>query len=212
MTTLQQKAVKEQLQERGINDPRVLQAFRDVPRDAFLPKDKKDQAWHDGPVSIGYNSTISQPFIVGFMTQLLELKGSEKVLEIGTGSGYQAAVLGKLAKRVYSIDIVPELTAMAKDTAKDIGLKNVLFLSGDGSAGYPDEAPYDAIIVTAASPKIPEPLIAQLKVGGRMVIPVSDNLDMQNLELVIRREKDVEIHPLDPVRFVPLLGRYAWRT
>lgn len=206
-----EQAIKDQLISRGIINPKVLQAFRDIPRDEFLPQGKKDQAWFDGPVAIGHDSTISQPYVVALMTQLLDLKGTEKILEVGTGSGYQAAILSKLAQKVYSIDIKPELTADAKDLAKKLGLGNVLFLSGDGSAGYPEGAPYDAIVVTAGSPKIPQPLIAQLKLGGKMVIPVGSQ-DAQNLLLVVRREKDIETHSADSVRFVPLLGRYAWRT
>lgn len=207
----QEQAIKEQLTSRGIVHPKVIQAFRDVPREAFVPDDKKDLAWHDGPVEIGHGSTISQPYIVGLMTQLLELKGEEKVLEVGTGSGYQAAILSKLAKKVYTIDISPELTAEAKDRLKDLGFENVLLLSGDGSAGYPESAPYDAIIVTAGSPKIPPPLIAQLKIGGRLVIPVGDEAS-QMILVVTRRAKDIETRILEPVRFVPLVGRYAWRT
>lgn len=191
--------------------PKVIQAFRDVPREAFLPDDKKDQAWHDGPVEIGHHSTISQPYIVALMTQLLELTGEEKVLEVGTGSGYQAAILSRLAKKVYTIDISPELTAEAKDRLKDLGIGNVLLLSGDGSAGYPEAAPYDAIVVTAGSPKIPPPLIAQLKIGGRLVIPVGDEIS-QMILVATRRAKDIETRILEPVRFVPLVGRYAWRT
>jgi|SRR5581483_3158061 len=209
-TTLEQ-AIKDQLVARGIISPPVLQAFRDIPREEFLPEDKRDQAWFDGPVPIGHDSTISQPYIVALMTQLLDLQGTEKVLEVGTGSGYQAAILSKLAKKVYSIDLKPELTAEAKDRAKKLGLDNVIFLSGDGSAGYPEAAPYDAIVVTAGSPKIPQPLIAQLKLGGKMAIPVGDERS-QNLLLVVRREKDIETHSVDAVRFVPLLGRYAWRA
>lgn len=203
--------IQEQLISRGIVHPKVIQAFRDIPREAFLPNDKQDQAWHDGPVPIGHDSTISQPFIVGLMTQLLELKGYEKVLEIGTGSGYQAAILGRLAQKVYSMDRSPELTAEAKDRFKALGISNVLFLSGDGSAGYPEAAPYDAIVVTAGSPKIPQPLVAQLKLGGRLVIPVGDE-SSQNLLLVIRRAKDIETRSIEAVQFVPLIGRYAWRA
>lgn len=207
----QEQVIKEQLISRGIVHPKVIQAFRDVPREAFLPDDKKDQAWHDGPVEIGHHSTISQPYIVALMTQLLELTGEEKVLEVGTGSGYQAAILSKLAKKVYTIDISPELTAEAKDRLKDLDIGNVLLLSGDGSAGYPEAAPYDAIVVTAGSPKIPPPLIAQLKIGGRLVIPVGDEIS-QMILVATRRAKDIETRILEPVRFVPLVGRYAWRT
>lgn len=207
----QEQAIKDQLISRGIVHPKVIQAFRDVPREAFLPQDKKDQAWYDGPVEIGHNSTVSQPYIVALMTQLLELEGNEKVLEVGTGSGYQAAILSKLAKKVYTIDISPELTAEAKDRLKALGFENVLLLSGDGSAGYPESAPYDAIVVTAGSPKIPPPLIAQLKIGGRLVIPVGDEVS-QMILVATRRAKDIETRILEPVRFVPLVGRYAWRT
>ncbi len=205
-----EQAIKEQLVERGITSPKVIKVFREIPREDFLPKGKESLAWYDGPVEIDHQSTISQPYIVALMTQLLALDGSEKVLEVGTGSGYQAAILSKLAKKIHSIDVKPELTADAKDRAKKLGLENIVFLSGDGSAGYPEAAPYDAIVVTAGSPKIPQPLIAQLKVGGRMVIPIGDELS-QSLQLVTRREKDIEVRVLDQVRFVPLLGRYAWR-
>ncbi|HET7713076.1 MAG TPA: protein-L-isoaspartate(D-aspartate) O-methyltransferase [Patescibacteria group bacterium] len=208
---IQEQAIKEQLIARGIIHPKVIKAFREVSRESFLPEDKKDQAWHDGPVAIGHQSTISQPYVVALMTQLLGLKGNEKVLEVGTGSGYQAAILSKLAKKVYSIDISPELTAEAKDRLKALGFANVLLLSGDGSAGYPEAAPYDAIIVTAGSPKIPPPLIAQLKIGGRLVIPVGDELS-QTILVATRRAKDIETHVTESVRFVPLVGRYAWRT
>lgn len=208
---VQEKAIKEQIIDRGVTTPRVLKALREVSRAEFLPEGKKDLAWFDGPVGIGYNSSISQPYIVALETELLDLRGDEKVLEIGTGSGYQAAILSHLAHKVISIDIVPELTALAKDRLKKLGLKNVQLLSGDGSMGYPAEAPYDAILVTAGSPKIPQSLIAQLKIGGKMVIPVGDELS-QNLLLVVRREKDVETRPIDAVQFVPLVGRYAWRV
>lgn len=207
----QEQAIKDQLISRGIVHPKVIQAFRDVPREAFLPVENKDQAWHDGPVEIGHQSTISQPYVVALMTQLLELTGEEKVLEVGTGSGYQAAIISKLAKKVYTIDISPELTAEAKDRLKDLGIGNVLLLSGDGSAGYPEAAPYDAIVVTAGSPKIPPPLIAQLRIGGRLVIPVGDEVS-QMILVATRRAKDIETRILEPVSFVPLVGRYAWRT
>jgi protein-L-isoaspartate(D-aspartate) O-methyltransferase len=207
----QDQAIQAQLVDRGITSSRVIQAFRDIPRESFIPEDKNHLAWHDGPVEINHTSTISQPYVVALMTQLLDLKGDEQVLEVGTGSGYQAAVLSKLAKKVYSIDIVPELTAEAKDRIKKMGLDNIQFLSGDGSAGYPEAAPFDAIMVTAGSPKIPQPLIAQLKMGGKLVIPVGDEYN-QNLLVVLRREKDVETRPVEAVRFVPLVGRYAWRV
>lgn len=203
--------IKLQIINRGVKSRRVVSAMREVPREDFLPEDKRELAWEDSPVEIGHNSTISQPYIVALMTELLGLKGDEKVLEVGTGSGYQAAVLSKLAKKVISIDIVPELTARAKDIGKRLNLDNVLFLSGDGSAGYPEEAPFDAIIVTAGSPKVPEPLIAQLKVGGKLVIPVGDEYS-QSLLVVRRRVKDIETRATEAVRFVPLLGRYAWRV
>lgn len=203
--------IKLQIINRGVKSRRVVSAMREVPREDFLPEDKRELAWEDSPVEIGHNSTISQPYIVALMTELLGLKGDEKVLEVGTGSGYQAAVLSKLAKKVVSIDIVPELTARAKDIGKRLDLDNVLFLSGDGSAGYPEEAPFDAIIVTAGSPKVPEPLIAQLKVGGKLVIPVGDEYS-QSLLVVRRRAKDIETRATEAVRFVPLLGRYAWRV
>lgn len=206
-----EQAIKDQLISRGIVNPKVLGAFREIPRENFVPEAKKDEAWADRAVAIGHDSTISQPFVAALMTQLLDLQGHEKVLEVGTGSGYQAAILSKLAKKVYSVDIKPELTAEAKDRAKKLGLSNIVFLSSDGSAGYPEGAPYDAIVVTAGSPKIPQPLIAQLKLGGKMAIPVGDE-QSQNLLLVVRREKDIETHSVEAVTFVPLVGRYAWRS
>jgi len=209
--TTARQAIEEQIVCRGITSKKLIKALLEIPREEFVPSDKKQLAWADSPVEIGYNSTISQPYIVALMTELMSLKGHEKVLEVGTGSGYQAAVLSKLAQKVFTIDIVPELTAEAKDRVKKLGLENIILLSGDGSAGYAEAAPYDAIMVTAGSPKIPQALVAQLKLGGKMLIPVGDELN-QNLLLVIRREKDIETRPIDSVRFVPLIGRYAWRV
>ena len=206
----QEVAIKEQIIDRGISTPKLIKALTEIPREDFVPENKKEQTWFDGPLDIGYNSSISAPYLVAKTTDLLGLHGQEKVLEVGTGSGYQAVLLSKLTKMVYSIDIIPELTALAKDRAKKLGIKNVLFLTGDGSMGYPQEAPFDAIVVTAGSPKIPQPLIAQLKVGGKLIIPVGDEFS-QSLLLVKRRVTDIETYPIEAVRFVPLIGRYAWR-
>ena len=206
----QEVAIKEQIIDRGISTPKLIKALTEIPREDFVPENKKEQTWFDGPLDIGYNSSISAPYLVAKTTDLLGLHGQEKVLEVGTGSGYQAVLLSKLTKMVYSIDIIPELTALAKDRAKKLGIKNVLFLTGDGSMGYPQEALFDAIVVTAGSPKIPQPLIAQLRVGGKLIIPVGDEFS-QSLLLVKRRTTDIETHPIEAVRFVPLIGRYAWR-
>ncbi len=201
--------VQEQLVARGIADERVLQAMREVPRHLFVPPSMRDQAYHDRPLSIGYGQTISQPFIVAYMTALLELDGSEKVLEVGTGSGYQAAILSRLADQVISIEWVPELAEVAQERLTKLGYENVTVVVGDGSVGLPDKAPFDAIMLTAASPQVPPPLQQQLADNGRLVAPIGSRYD-QVLIRLWRHGPRWEHETFGPVIFVPLVGRHGW--
>jgi len=197
--------VQVQIRARGVHDKQVLQAMEKVPRHLFVPEDLRDQAYEDGPLPIGYGQTISQPYVVAYMTEQLELDGDEKVLEIGTGSGYQAAILAEIAREVYTIEIIPELGKRAEKTLQELGYKNVHVRIGDGYLGWPEEAPFDAIIVTAAPEKIPQPLIDQLKVGGRMIIPVGE--EYQELVLIKKTPKGIQKERKIPVRFVPMRGK-----
>jgi len=196
--------VSRQLAARDITDPRVLDAMRSVRRHRFVPPEQRDNAYEDRPLPIGYAQTISQPYVVAFMTQAVRLKGGENVLEVGTGSGYQAAVLAKLAKQVYSIEIVEELAARSAATLKAEGYANVTVRHGDGYRGWPKQAPFDVIVVTAAPDHVPQPLVDQLAVGGRLVIPVGDVY--QNVLLVERTKDGTDTRSLLPVRFVPMTG------
>jgi protein-L-isoaspartate(D-aspartate) O-methyltransferase len=199
--------VKNQLMAAGISNAEVLQAMAEVPRHEFVPAGVRPFAYVDGPLPIGHGQTISQPFIVAYMTQALELTKDDTVLEIGTGSGYQAAILGKLAKEVYTIEIVPPLAESSKELLAKLGFQNVHVKLGDGYLGGPEMAPFDAIIVTCAPDHVPEPLVAQLKEGGRLVIPVGEAGGVQ--QLVLLRKKDGKIfreNKLD-VRFVPMTGK-----
>ncbi len=200
--------VREQLIARDITDPRVLAAMRDVPRHRFVDEEWWPQAYRDGPLPIGHDQTISQPYIVALMTQLLELKGDETVLEIGTGSGYQAAVLARLARQVFSIERLADLAKSASQRLADLGVENVEVLVGDGSQGLPDQAPFDAILVAAAAPSAPPPLTAQLAPGGRLVLPIGTR-DGQELERWRRRGDAWHIDRVSPVLFVPLMGRWG---
>ena len=200
-----QQMVEGQLRQRDIRDERVLQAMATVPRHLFVPPAQRSQAYDDGPLPIGQEQTISQPYIVALMTESLRLKGTETVLEIGTGSGYQAAVLSGLAKKVYSIEIIPELAGTARARLAALGYKNVEVIVGDGNLGWPQGSPYDAIIVTAAAPQIPPALIEQLAEGGRMVLPV----EVGNEQHLLRLQKvdgKITQEDLGLVRFVPLVG------
>jgi len=192
----------------GIHDEKVLWAMEQVPRALFVPAGLRGEADEDKPLPIGYGQTISQPFIVAFMSQALRLSGDERVLEVGTGSGYQTALLALLAREVYSIEIVPELAAMAMDTLLGpMRLRNVFLRVGDGRQGWPEKAPFERIIVTAAPTSIPEPLVLQLAPGGRMVIPVGTDPDVQSLRLFQRGDDGLSTSvDLLPVRFVPLTG------
>jgi protein-L-isoaspartate(D-aspartate) O-methyltransferase len=199
-----QRMVEQQLKPRGIKDERLLAAMAMVPREAFVPADERGDAYEDGPLPIGFDQTISQPYIVAFMTEQLRLKPSDRLLEIGTGSGYQAAVLAELVADVYTIEIVEPLAKTAEATLQRLGYKNVHLKIGDGYQGWPEEAPFDAIIVTCAPDKVPEPLVDQLKDGGRMVIPVGERF-AQQLYLLEKKNGQLKESATLPVRFVPML-------
>ena len=195
----------DQIEKRGVRDNDVLHAMRAVPRHEFVPQSVRHQAYEDHPLSIGYGATISQPYIVAAMTELLEISRRHKALEIGTGSGYQAAVLSMLAGNVYSIEIVPELARSAAGKLKELGYKNVLVRQGDGYKGWPEEAPFDRIILTAAPAQVPQALIDQLKPGGKLVAPVGQGYDQ--MLLVIDKNGDGQIRRRNvfPVMFVPMV-------
>jgi protein-L-isoaspartate(D-aspartate) O-methyltransferase len=198
-----ERMVTTQIEARGVRDPRVLAAMRKVPRHLFVPANAQADAHYDGPLPIGHEQTISQPFIVASMSEALELRGNEKVLEIGTGSGYQAAVLAELAAQVYSIEIVQPLAEQSDQLLKKLGYTNITVRHGDGYKGWPEAAPFDAIIVTAAPPEIPQALIDQLKLGGRMVIPVGGG--EQHLLRITKTPQGIQKEHLYPVRFVPMI-------
>jgi protein-L-isoaspartate(D-aspartate) O-methyltransferase len=199
-----ERMVSYHLAARGITDERVLQAMLKVPRHELVPEEVKNYAYADHPLPIGEDQTISQPYIVAFMTMHLQLDGDERVLEIGTGSGYQAAVLAELCDEIFSIEIIPGLARRAKRDLERLGYKNIHLREGDGYRGWPEEAPFDAIIVTAAPDHIPQPLVDQLKIGGRMVLPLGGYF--QQLVLITREEEGVRHTPLSGVRFVPMTG------
>ncbi len=200
-----QQMVRLQLMPRGISEQRVLDAMAKVPREEFIPSESRAASYEDGPLPIGYGQTISQPYIVAFMTEQLRPKPSDRVLEVGTGSGYQAAILAELVSEVYSIEIVEPLAKNAEATLQRLGYKNVHVKFGDGYKGWPETAPFDAIIVTCAPDKVPQPLVDQLKDGGRMVIPVGDRL-AQQLYLLEKKNGQLKQSATLPVRFVPMQG------
>ena len=204
------RMVVEQIEHRGIHDERVLEVFKKVPRHLFVPQEYIREAYEDHPLPIGKGQTISQPYIVALMTEKLNLCGQENVLEIGTGSGYQAAVLSLLAKMVHSVEYVYGLAVGAKAVFKSLGINNVIVHHGDGSLGWPDAAPYDAIMVTAAAPNVPPPLIEQLREGGRLIIPVG-RYWQQELELWTKGKVSIEKKAVLPVAFVPLKGKLGWK-
>jgi protein-L-isoaspartate(D-aspartate) O-methyltransferase len=199
--------VREQIERRGIRDPRVLEAMRRVPREAFIPEALRARAFDDGPLPIGGGQTISQPYIVAFMSEAARIAPAGKVLEVGTGSGYQAAILAALGARVFSIEIRPELADRARRTLHETGYGEVQVRTGDGYRGWPEEAPFDAILVTAAPDAIPDPLLEQLKPGGRLVVPVGTGT--QELLRVTRTASGFDRETLLPVRFVPMTGEAA---
>ena len=201
--------VRNQLEAWGITDPRVLDAMRRVPRELFVPEQEREAAYYDGALPIGEGQTISQPYVVAHMTEVLRLAGREKVLEIGTGSGYQTAVLSLLAAEVYTVERLARLAHEAEGTLARFGAGRVHFRIGDGSLGWPEHAPYDAILVTCAAPAVPQPLVQQLADGGRMIVPVGPR-GYQDLVLVCRQGQDVTEDRLSPVAFVPLIGEHGW--
>jgi protein-L-isoaspartate(D-aspartate) O-methyltransferase len=198
-----QQMVQRQLMTRGIHEERVLAAMAKVPREEFVPADSRVASYEDGPLPIGYGQTISQPYVVAFMTEQLRLKPTDRVLEVGTGSGYQAAILAELVSEVYSIEIVEPLAKSAEATLQRLGCKNVHVKVGDGYKGWPEEGPFDAIIVTCAPDKVPQPLVDQLKDDGRMVIPVGDRF-AQQLYLLEKKNGQLKQSATLPVRFVPM--------
>ena len=200
-----ERMVRETIEARGVRDPRVLRAMRAVPRHRFVPPAHRDRAYADRPVPIGEGQTASQPYIVALMTELAEVQPGEKVLEVGTGSGYQAAVLAEMGARVFTIEILEPLALRARETLRELGYDAVRVRVGDGYRGWPSEAPFDAILVTAAAPRIPEPLLEQLAPGGRLVAPVGGS-GGQELVVVTRTPAGFERRRVIPVRFVPMTG------
>jgi protein-L-isoaspartate(D-aspartate) O-methyltransferase len=200
-----QRMVDQQLRARDIRSPRVLHAMLSVQRHLFIPAANRSEAYQDSPVPIGYGQTISQPYIVAFMTQALEIESGDRVLEIGTGSGYQAAVLAMLAKQVYSIEILAPLADRARETLAALGYRNVEVRTGNGYLGWPEQAPFDRIMVTAAPDEVPEALVRQLKIGGLMAVPVG--AVMQELRILRRTDGGTETLDTLPVRFVPMTNK-----
>lgn len=207
---LRSEMVKTQLIPRGISDKRVLEAFQKVPRHLFVPENMRDSAYDDCALPVGEGQTISQPYMVAIMTELLQLKGSETVLEIGTGSGYQAAILAELCKKVYTIERIEILSQRAKKILQELGYANIEFLVGDGTQGYLAASPYDGIVVTAGCPAVPEPLVEQLADGGRLVIPVG-NIYSQVLTTVAKQGVEIFTEESIGCVFVPLIGKYGWK-
>jgi protein-L-isoaspartate(D-aspartate) O-methyltransferase len=201
--------VEEQLRRRGIRDERVLTAMAKVPRDAFVAPEDAPNAYGDSPLPIGAGQTISQPYIVAAMLEQLELRPQDRVLEVGTGTGYEAAILGELTAEVWTIERQPELAETARSILQRLGYANVHVVQGDGSRGLPDQAPFDKILVAAAAPRIPEMLIEQLADGGKMIVPVGTRQEQQ-LQLIRKTGDDVTVTPRDLCRFVPLVGEQGW--
>ena len=204
LTSTRWLMVSEQIAARGVKDPDVLAAMRKVPRHEFVPAGLRTYAYQDRPLPVGHNQTISQPYVVAAMTELAEIDGDSRVLEVGTGSGYQAAVLAEIAAEVYSIEIVEPLARSAAETLTRLGYGSIRLRVGDGYQGWPEAAPFDAIIVTAAPPKIPPPLKEQLAVGGHLVIPIGEH--RQELRVIARGERKFEERSVFPVAFVPMTG------
>ena len=202
--------VQEQLIPRGISDPQVIEAMRAVPRHCFVDDALQSRAYGDFPLPISAGQTISQPYIVALMTEALKLTGSERVLEVGTGSGYQAAILSRLCSQVYTVERINLLLAGARRVFDQLRYFNIVAKLDDGTLGWPEHGPYDAIMVTAGGPEVPEPLIDQLEDGGRLVIPVGDQ-HLQVLQLLEKKEDGVQIKELEKVRFVDLVGEYGWK-
>jgi protein-L-isoaspartate(D-aspartate) O-methyltransferase len=204
------RMVETQIAARGVSDERVLSAMRDVPRHLFVPESYQSAAYNDSPLPIGKGQTISQPYIVAVMTDLLGVLPTNKVLEIGSGSGYQAAILGRLARTVVTVERIPEVAEMARANLARVGITNVRVVSGNGTLGYPEGAPYDGILVTAATPSVPQPLIDQMAEGGRLVAPVGSR-DLQELIRLTKKEGQTTREFFGGVVFVPLLGEHGWQ-
>ena len=204
-TRLWEAMVNRQIIDRGVNDPDVIKAMREVPRHLFVPRKNRAFSYSDHPLPIGEGQTISQPYIVAFMTEALKLRPGERVLEIGTGSGYQAAILAELIDEVYSIEIIEALGKKARETLEKLGYKNVHIKIGDGHKGWPQKAPFDAIIVTCAPEQIPRPLVEQLKEGGRMIIPVGRKGAVQKLVRAVKKGGRLQTQEVMLVRFVPMV-------
>jgi len=202
--------VRHQIAFRGIRDQRVLKAMMEIPRHLFVPEEHLEEAYNDHPLPIGHGQTISQPFMVALMTEALELKGEEKVLEIGTGSGYQAAILALLAKEVYTVERIQALYISAMERLRSLGFANVYFKLFDGTLGWEEHSPYDAIMVTAGAPSVPQPLLNQLKDGGRLVIPVGEKHDQELIKITKFGQREIREN-LGGCRFVDLIGVYGWR-
>jgi len=205
------RMVEEQVRGRGVTDQRVIDAMLKVPRHLFVPEALAAQAYSDFPLPIGDRQTISQPYMVGVMSEALQLQGVEKVLEIGTGSGYQAAILALLARQVFSLERIPALARQARRTLDNCGYARVNVRVTDGTYGWEDEAPFDAIVVTAGAPSIPRPYLEQLTIGGRLVIPVGDRIGQSLVRVTRRGEEDFREERLFSCRFVPLVGNHGWR-
>ena len=205
------KMVKEQLITRGIKDQRVLTAMRKIPRHLFVPEALRSKAYGDHPLPIGEGQTISQPYMVAFMVETLELKGTERVLEIGTGSGYQTAVLAELSEKVYSIERIKTLALKARELIEGLGYINILMRIADGSYGWSEDAPFDRIIISAASPTIPEPLLSQLKDKGIMIVPLGTETS-QTLVKVIKDGERKRVITLSPCFFVKMIGQHGWKN
>jgi len=205
------KMVKEQIEARGVKNERVLKAMMKVPRHLFIEEGLWSQAYGDFPLPIGEGQTISQPYIVALMTEALGLKGDESILEIGTGSGYQAAILAELAERVFSIERISSLGAKARRILDELGYANILIRISDGTYGWEEETPFDGVIVTAGAPEVPKTLCEQLKIGGRMVIPVGDEYS-QILLKIVRKDTGYKKEDLGGVRFVKLIGDHGWKA
>ena len=201
----------EELQRKGINDLAVLKAFDEVPRHLFVPSGVQHRAYEDSALPIGHGQTISQPWVHARYLQSLELKGHERVLEIGTGSGFQTALLARIVREVYSIERIPELVELARSALRASGTGHVHIMVGDGSLGWPEHAPFDAILVGAASPNVPQPLVDQLAVGGQLLVPVGDR-EEQVLKRVTRTATGTEQATLEAMRFVPLIGTHGFRS
>jgi protein-L-isoaspartate(D-aspartate) O-methyltransferase len=204
-----QRMVDQQLRGRGLRDERVLEAFEGVPRHLFVPEQVRYQAYADMPLPIGQDQTISQPYIVALMLSLLNLQGDERVLEIGTGSGYEAALLGRLAAEVHSVELLPELGRQAKVLLRELDCQNVQVHIGDGSLGWPDAAPFAGIVAAAAAPKVPQPLLEQLADGGRLVLPVANGYE-QYLKVISRSGSEYADRIVTAVAFVPMKGKHGW--